>query len=368
VAEKATKTENPFLKEIERLRKRMERGSTVLTEPLDTETGQTPKVTVYEEDKIKVYHYTPVREKLYSPPVVGVYALINKQYMMDLQPDRSIVKHLIEQGVDVYLIDWGYPSRGDRYLTMEDYIDGYLNNVVDFVREKNGVDSVTLLGVCQGGTFSMIYSALYPEKVKNLITMVSPMDFHNESGLLHIWAHNLDIDKLVDTYGNIPGDFMNAGFLLLNPFRLMFDKYLNFLENLDDKDFIANFIRMEKWIFDSPDQAGEAFRKFIKDMYHDNKLVKNEFELGGRKVFLKDITAPLLNVYARYDHLVPPPCSKNIAEAVGSKDATTHAFKTGHIGMFVSSRSKKEICPVISDWIKEHSTLDGKPAEKKGEK
>ncbi|MHC4662369.1 MAG: class III poly(R)-hydroxyalkanoic acid synthase subunit PhaC [Planctomycetota bacterium] len=362
--DKATEIGNPFMTELDRLRKRMEMASKILAEPLDTETGQTPKDTVYEEDKLKLYHYKPVKENLYSPPILGIYALINKQYMMDLQPDRSMVKYFLEQGIDVYLIDWGYASRGDRFITMEDYIDGYINNCVDFIREKHGIDTVTLFGICQGGTFSMIYSSLYPEKVKNLITMVTPMDFHTDKGLLNIWSNYMDIDKMVDTYGNIPGDFMNAGFLLMNPFRLMFDKYLNFLENLDDKDFISNFIRMEKWIFDSPDQAGEAFRKFLKDMYQHNKLVKGEFELDGRKVDLKNIKIPLLNVFARWDHLVPPPCSENIAEAVGSKDKTTHSFKTGHIGMFTGSRSRKEVCPIISDWLKEHSTIAGKPAKK----
>jgi polyhydroxyalkanoate synthase len=356
--EEATATlMDSYVAEMEKLRERLEQGFRVLTAPLDTETGKSEKETVLEIDKLKLYHYKPLVENRYSPPVVGIYALVNKQYMLDLQPDRSLVRHLLEQGLDVYLIDWGYPSRGDRYLTMEDYIDGYINDVVDFVREKVGVDKVSILSICQGGTLSLIYSALYPEKVKNLVTMVAPLDFHTDTGFLNVWSQYIDIDKLVDAFGNVPGDFMNIGFLLLNPFRLMFDKYMTFLEHLDDKDFISNFIRMEKWIFDSPDQAGEAYRKFLKDMYQQNLLVKGRFELGGRKVDLKKVTMPILNVYAEFDNLVPPYSSRGITDAVGSKDKESYSFKTGHIGMFVSSRSKNEICPRISDWLKKRSTL-----------
>jgi polyhydroxyalkanoate synthase len=356
--EEATATlMDSYVAEMEKLRERLEQGFRVLTAPLDTETGKSEKETVLEIDKLKLYHHKPLVENRYSPPVVGIYALVNKQYMLDLQPDRSLVRHLLEQGLDVYLIDWGYPSRGDRYLTMEDYIDGYINDVVDFVREKVGVDKVSILSICQGGTLSLIYSALYPEKVKNLVTMVAPLDFHTDTGFLNVWSQYIDIDKLVDAFGNVPGDFMNIGFLLLNPFRLMFDKYMTFLEHLDDKDFISNFIRMEKWIFDSPDQAGEAYRKFLKDMYQQNLLVKGRFELGGRKVDLKKVTMPILNVYAEFDNLVPPYSSRGITDAVGSKDKESYSFKTGHIGMFVSSRSKNEICPRISDWLKKRSTL-----------
>ena len=349
-----------FLAEMERVRERVEKGLRVLTSPLDTETGLSEKETVLEIDKLKLYHYKPLVKNLYSPPVLGIYALINKQYMLDLQPDRSLVRHLLENGLDVYLIDWGYPSRSDRFLTLEDYIDGYIDDVVDFVCQRHGIDKLTILSICQGGTLSLIYSSLYPQKVKNLVTMVTPMDFDTDTGLLNVWSRYFDIDKLVDTYGIVPGDFMNIGFLLLNPFRLMFDKYMTFLDHLDDKDFISNFIRMEKWIFDSPDQAGETYRRFLKEFYQENRLVKGEFELGGRKVNLKNVTMPILNVYAQFDNLVPPASSEGITDAVGSKDKQFYSFKTGHIGMFVSSRSRKEICPTISKWIQERSTPPGK--------
>ncbi len=315
----------------------------------------TPKDTVFTIDNVKLYHYKSNKRKKCSIPLLIVYALVNRYYMMDLQEDRSFIKRLIEQGIDVYLIDWGYPERADRYLTLEDYIDGYINDCVDFIREKHRLDKINLLGVCQGGTFSVIYSALYPEKIKNLVTMVTPVDFHTDDGLLNVWARYMDVDEMVDTLGNIPGDFMNFGYLMLKPFQLNFEKYYNFIKGANELETVKNFVRMEKWIFDSPDQAGEAFRKFIKDLYQENKLVKGEFELGGRKVNLKNITMPILTIYAEQDHLVPPASTKPLNDLVGSKDKQLLAFPGGHIGIYVSSRSQKELAPTVAKWLIERA-------------
>lgn len=165
----------------------------------------------------------------------------------------------------------------------------------------------------------------------------------------------MDIDNLVDSYGVIPGDFMNFGFLMLKPFQLNIDKYVNLLDNIDNPDVVKDFLRMEKWIFDSPGQAGEAFRKFIKDLYQDNKLIKNEFELGGRKVNLKNIDMPLLNVFAEKDHLVPPSTSKPLNEAVSSQDNKTLSIRGGHIGIYVGSKSQKEVAPGVAEWLNKRS-------------
>ena len=115
---------------------------------------------------------------------------------------------------------------------------------------------------------------------------------------------------------------------------------------------------MEKWIFDSPDQAGEAYRQFVKDCFQNNLLIKNKMVIGGKTINLKNITMPLLNVMAEFDHLVPNDTSKPLSDAVSSKDKTTLVFPTGHIGIFVGSKSQKEVCPQISAWLKPKSFLD----------
>ena len=274
---------------------------------------------------------------------------------MDIQPDRSVIKSFLDGGMDVYVIDWGYPTAEDMYMSMDDYINWYMGDCVDYIRKTHSVDAINLLGVCQGGTFSTIYTALNPNKIKNLITMVVPIDFSPNDALLFHWSKFMNIDSLVDAFGVVPGDVMNYAYLILKPLELTMNKYIGMVDKMDNPEFLTNFMRMEKWVFDSPDQAGETLRQFIKDLYQDNKLIKNELELGGQKVNLKNITVPLLCVCAEYDHLVPLSSSRPLIEAVASEDKQFISFKTGHIGMYVSSQSQKSIAPQIVEWLKQRS-------------
>jgi polyhydroxyalkanoate synthase len=339
--------------EAEKVGESAQKASDVLLEPLDTEIAVTPYDVVYEEDRVKLKHYKPTGNIQLKRPLLIVYALINRETMLDLQPGRSVVQNLLQEGIDVYMIDWGYPARKDRYLTIDDHVNGYMDNIVDFILDKHHLDKIHLMGICMGGTFCVIYSALHPKKIKNLVTTVTPTNFDTDQGLLHIWMKDMDVDRIVDTYGNIPGDIMNIGFLLLNPARLMIDKYVGFIENMANKTFVENFVRMEKWIFDSPDVPGETFRQFIRDCYQKNLLIQSKMEVGGKRVDLKNITMPLLNYYGKYDHLVPPEACELLTSKVGSKDVEDICLDTGHIGIYVSSKCQKEFAPRIVRWLKE---------------
>ncbi|MFQ5995346.1 MAG: class III poly(R)-hydroxyalkanoic acid synthase subunit PhaC [Acidiferrobacterales bacterium] len=316
--------------------------------PIDA--GVTPKEVVYREDKMVLYRFRS--DKVRNPvPVLIVYALVNRPYMTDLQEDRSTVRGLLDAGLDVYLIDWGYPDRADKYLTLDDYINGYIDRCVEVIRKRHSLDQINLLGICQGGTFSLCYSAIHPEKICNLVTMVTPVDFETKDNLLGHWAKKMDVDLLVDTMGNIPGELMNWTFLSLKPFRLMGQKYMDMVDALHDQRKAKNFLRMEKWIFDSPDQAGEAFRQFMKDFYQRNGLIKGDVRIGEHLVDLKNITMPVLNIYATEDHLVPPAASTALKQHIGTEDYTEQAFPGGHIGIYVSRRAQKEVPPAIGQWL-----------------
>jgi polyhydroxyalkanoate synthase len=333
-----------------RLVNRLMAARDVLLSPLETGIAPTPYDVVYESDRVKLKHYKPAEVK-FKTPLFVCYAMVNRETMLDLQSDRSVVTTFLNQGLEVYMIDWSYPTRKDRYLTIDDHVNGYMDEMIDFVLEKHGIPQVHLMGICMGGTLSIMYTALHPEKVKNLITTVTPVDFDTDKGLLNVWAKSLDADALVDAYGNIPGDILNIAYLLLNPARLLIDKYVGFLENVHDKDFVENFVRMEKWIFDSPDLPAEAFREFIKKLYHENLLVQNKMTLGGKLVDMKKITMPVLNIYAKLDHLVPYTSSEKFLEYVGSKDKTDVCLHTVHIGIYVSSKMQQEFAPRILSWL-----------------
>ncbi len=329
----------------------LRRGVENLSSLDEIQVGKTEKELVYQDGKRKLFRYKQRAEKVSPVPLLVVYAMVNRYTMLDLRPNRSLIRNLLDQGQDVYLIDWGYADRIDRFMTMEDYIDGFIDDCVDFIREQHQLDAINLLGVCQGGTFSAIYAALYPEKVKNLIPMVTPIDFDNKDSLLNVWAKEFDADLLVDAYGNVPGDMMNRAYMMLQPFTLSVQKYIDMVQIMDDVDKLSDFLHMESWIFDSPDQPGETLRQFLKDIYQGNKLVKGEFELGGRRVDLKNISMPVLNIYAEFDTLVPPVSSKALFEHVSSKDTEELVYPVGHIGMFVSGKTQKTLAPKIAEWL-----------------
>ena len=349
----------------EKIHSRTRKASEVLLGDLDTELAQTPYEVVFQEDRVKLKHYIPKTKIRYKTPLLVVYALINRETMLDLQPGRSVVERFLEAGIDLYMIDWGYPTRKDRFQGFDDHVNGYMDTMVDYIRERNGVEMVNLMGICMGGTFSVIYSALHPEKIKNLVTTVTPTSFDNQKGLLHIWMKNLDVDRVVDTFGNLSADIMNFGFLLLNPARLMIDKYVGFMENADNKTFVENFVRMDKWIFDSPDLPGEVFRQFIKDCYQGNKLIQSKLVVGGKRVDLKKIVMPVLNFYGKYDHLVPPEACEQLVSKVGSKDTEDICLNTGHIGIYVSSKCQEAFAPKIAAWLMERDETTPKKTTRK---
>ena len=339
--------------EAESAQKRMGKAADVLLGDLKTDIAATPYEVVYQQDRVKLKHYKPIKKKRVKTPLLLIYALINRETMLDLSPGRSVVENFLQQGVDLYMIDWGYPTRKDRYLGIDDHVNGYINDIVDFISERERVPRINLMGICMGGTFSVIFSALHPEKVQNLITTVTPTHFAIDTGLLNLWMRKFPVDEVTSTFGNIPGDMLNFGFLLLNPARLMIDKYVGFYELLDDKKFVENFIRMEKWIFDSPDIPGETFREFIKDCFQENLLIQNKMVVGGKRVDLKKLTMPLLNIYGKFDHLVPPEACEQLTKKVGSKDIEDVCLKTGHIGIYVSSKCQQEFVPKITQWLME---------------
>ena len=338
-----------------RFQQKLGAGLQTLREVGDFDYGATAKQEVWRDGKVALYRFIGEKAPTAKVPMLISYALVNRPYMVDLQADRSIVKGLLAQGEDVYIIDWGYPDRSDRFLTLEDYIERFLGGAVDHLRESFGLDAINLLGICQGGAFSLCYASLHPDKIRNLITMVTPVDFHTEDNMLSNWTRDLDVDLFVDTLGNVPADMMNFTYLTLKPWRLFVQKYVGLVDILDDRKAVEDFLRMEKWIFDSPDQAGEAFRQFIKQFYQANGFINGGITIGEKEVHLGMVEMPVLNIFAEHDHLVPPDASRALKDVVGSEDYSELSFRGGHIGIYVSGRAQKEVPTAIHQWLAERS-------------
>jgi len=316
---------------------------------LTAEVGGTPSEIVYEENKLEVHRYSPETVE-HETPIFIVYALVNRPYILDLQPERSVIQRLLEAGFEVYLVDWGEPSRLDRALELEDYVCRYIDNCVDVVCADAGVDDVHLLGYCMGGSMSIMYTVLFQDRVRTLSLMATPVAFEGECGILERWAGHYDADLAVETLGNIPAELLAFEFSMMDPIDQYIGKYVRLYDNIEDDDFVANFSRMEQWIWDGVDVAGEAFREFINELYKDNALARNEFTMAGQRIDLSEIEVPVLQIVGEYDHIVPAESSKPFNETVGSEDTTLIEFSAGHIGISVSSKAHAKLWPEVVEW------------------
>ena len=328
---------------------------------VDVDVGATPKNLVLRRDKVELFRYLPTAERKVSTPLLLVYGLVGRYTMADLQEDRSLVRSLLSRGLDLWLVDWGQPNRSERWLTIDDYVDDYIHAAVERVCLETGHDRITLLGICEGGVFTTCYAALHPDKTKNLVLTITPIDFHADRedphthhGFINVWTRSLDsvdIDKLVDTFGGLPGEFMSSVFSLMTPMRSLTKYNVDLLDVIDDEAKLMNFLRMEKWLADRPAHPGEAAKQWLKDLYQDNKLVKGEFVLSGRRIDLSSIEAPVLNVFALNDHIIPPTCSRALGEHIGTRDYSEIELPGGHVGLFVSSKSQGFLSKGISEWL-----------------
>jgi polyhydroxyalkanoate synthase len=310
---------------------------------------------------VRLYRYRPAVAKPERVPVLLAYALVGRYQMIDLEADRSFVRKLLARGLNVYVVDWGEPQRRHRWLTIDDYVNGYLDSCVDVIRGREAVDRINLLGVCQGGVLSLCHAALHPEKVRNLVLTVTPIDFHGDkaapeaaSGYMNRWARALDgddIDALVDSMGNASGSSVGHSFLMMNPVGNLSKYTVDLVDVLDDDRKLLNFLRMERWVGDRPDTPGEFVRQWFKDLYQGNKLIRNEFQLGGRTVDLRNVTMPVLNVSADGDVVIPGPCSRGHGRYFGTTDYAELSVPGGHIGTFVGGKAQALLAPGIADWL-----------------
>jgi polyhydroxyalkanoate synthase len=319
--------------------------------------GVTPREIVYEEDKLKVYRYIGQGKIKQKTPLCFVFALVNRPYIVDLKEGRSVVAHFVNAGFDTYLIDWGTPTRAERFLTTDDYVNGYMHNVISYLQERTGEPQVSLLGYCMGGTLSTMYTAIHQERVRNLILLAAGIDFATRDGLINLWTdpRYFDVDKFVDTMGNVPADFLQNAFLMLKPISNFIEKPINLLENLHKDEFVEDYLYMETWLNDNIPVPGEVYREFAKYLFQQNLLTKNRLPVGRHTVDLRKITCPLLNLMARNDDLVPCAQTEPLNDLVSSKDKEKIIWPAGHIGLAVSGKAQKELWPRATEWLVKRS-------------
>ncbi|MDO9538204.1 MAG: class III poly(R)-hydroxyalkanoic acid synthase subunit PhaC [Thermoplasmata archaeon] len=346
-----------FMKEIIQGNLKLAKAFEIIVNGTQMDSEATEYDVVFEHNKMRLLRFKPLVKKEFHPPLLMVYAVINRPYILDLQQDRSVVKKFLEKGFDVYLIDWGTPSDADKYTCLDDYINYYMRYAVDHICKENTCTQISLLGYCIGGYFASIFSSLYPKRVKNLMIMSAPIDFHVKGGPLHVWTQKdiFDVSRFTEAYGNCTPDILNNGFMLLNPMENTYLKYLDLVEKVDNKDYVDNFFRMEKWINDGISIPARFFVEWIRDGYQENKLVKGELKVAGKPVNLNKITMPLLLIVGKVDNLVPPASTLGLLSHVKSKDTKVFENPSGHIGVSVGGKAHRVMWPEVIKWLAKHS-------------
>jgi polyhydroxyalkanoate synthase subunit PhaC len=323
----------------------------------DTRVGTTPCDVIHESGTHRLLRYRRETPAIWAEPILFCYALINRPYILDLQPDKSVVQQYLARGFDIYIIDWGAPTPDDHVLTLEHYV-GFLKDAVDRIARRGDHEGIHLLGYCMGGTLSVLYAALHPGLVKSLTLLASPLDFGPKDSLLNVWTEraNFDVDAFVDAQGNCPGWFLQACFQNMKPVQNLLQKNLSLVENLDDAQFLVNYFAMELWVNDNIPVAGETFRTFVKELYQENRMVRGQLRLGDEQVDLRRITCPMLLLTAKNDHLVAPSSTEGVRPHVGTRDIESIGIDAGHVGLVVGGKAHRNVWPRATAWLSERST------------
>ena len=319
--------------------------------------AQTPKELVWTLNKAKLYRYVPVvpEEKRHPVPLLLVFALMNRPYILDLKPGHSFVEFMVKSGYDLYLLDWGSPGPEDKNLKFCDYTLDYLPRAIRKMKAISGSEEFSLLGWCIGAILTTVYAALRADEgLRNLILLTAPLDFSDKERITFArWVDEryFDVDKVLAAFGNMPGEMIDYGAKALKPVENYVGNYLKLWDNLDNPQVVEAWQAMNTWVTDNVALAGGAFRQLVVDLYRNDRLMRNEWVIRGERVDLGRIKANLLTVIAEGDHITPPCQSAAIISKVSSKDKELFRIPGGHIGIMAGSGADKRTWPHIEGWL-----------------
>lgn len=342
--------------EVDRAIQRSFKGLEYLGSPAPA-VGTTPKTLLHRRGTLSLYNYHPVCDEVYRVPLLLVMATTNKSDIFDLAPGQSLIEFLLKRGYDVYVMDWNAPTADERRLRIEDYALDFIPDCIGRVQQHSGVEEVSLTGYCMGGVLSTIYTALHPDApVKNLVCFTTPIDWKKMTHFQAIADQRyFDVDRLVDTLGNVPPEVVMGAFELQRPAGRI-TAQVRLWDNMWNDAYVKGYRRMDRWGAETLPLAGEYYRQTVKELVWKNSLYENTLRIGGRLVEIKNIRVPLLHVIAQYDHLVPPECAQPLVASVGSTDKQEIMLPGGHVSLVAGPNAVKRMWPALDQWLGKRST------------
>lgn len=318
--------------------------------------GACAKNLLIQRGTMNLYHYRPLVDDVFRVPLLLVMATTNRGYIFDMVPGQSLVEYLLKAGFDVFMLDWTPPRADEKTLGLEDYVLDFLPQAIARVQAETGEEDFTLVGYCFGGVLATLWAGLHPDApMQNLVCFTTPVDF-SKMDMFQAWADRrfFDVDRLVDTFGNCPGDYLYTAFDMLRPGGRIASN-VRLADNLWNDEYVRSFRMFDRWTSDILPLPGEYFRDTVKRLLWNNELYTGTMELGGRGVDLSAITAPFLHVTAEHDHIVPAAASAALIDMVGSTDKEQVTLKGGHVSLVAGGNAIKRLWPKLVDWLGERS-------------
>jgi len=322
----------------------------------DPPLGLTPKDTICEWGTLTLYHYRPLADEVYRVPLLFVMSLVSKSYILDLHPGQSFIEYLLKQGYDVYLIDWRIPRPEDSHLKLDDYVLDFIPDCITRILADSGEPDLSILGYCMGGMLALIYAAMHADgPLRNLVCLTTPVNYDGMK-LMRQWTDRryFDVDRIVDTLGNVPPELIYASFDMLRPAAKIASQ-IRLWDNMWNDDFVKSYRMFDRWAADQIPFPGECFRQTTKDLMWNNKLYKNELVLGGQRVDLKNVKVSFIAVMAEHDHIVPFEAAKDLINLISSTDKKDIILKGGHVSLVAGPNASRRLWPELDRWLSERS-------------
>jgi len=319
--------------------------------------GCTPKDVVWRRGRTELWHYRNDGVQV-SPPLLIVFSLISRSFILDLSPGNSFIERLLGAGFDVWLLDWGVPDERDAQNRLEDYVDDYLPAGITRVLELTGQDEISLLGYCFGGNLALLYAAHHRSSpLRSLTVMATAADFRHMGPLADVFGTGgLDVADVLDADGNVPPRVVLQGFRTLKP-TAQLTRYVDLWERLWDDEYVAAYQAMTAWSDHHVPFPGAAADEVVRMLVRDNGFVTDRLTVGGDRVHLADVRCPFLTVLATRDHIVPEPAAAPLIDLVGARDKHELRLDAGHIGLVVGKTAARTTIPTIIDFLRQRSTV-----------
>ena len=328
----------------------------------DAVVGATPRDVVWTHRETTLYRYRSSKRR-YGVPLLLVFALINRPEIFDLHPGRSLVEFLVDEGFDVFLVDWGYPDEEDADMGLDEYVCDELDWAVRETLRASGADELSLMGWCIGATLCAMYCGLDRGEerggrapVKNLALLTMPIDGRGSTYANWVADEDFDIDGVSELHGSLPGGAIDFANKMMKPVTNFWTTYRRLWDGVQDGTTRReSYQTMAKWVGDNPPFPGRAWAQWIRLMYRDASLLSGRLRLRDRLVDLGRIDQSVLVVTAGADHIAPRAGTMPIFDLISSEDVEHIDRPGGHIGLVAGSAARTEIWPHIAEWLAERS-------------